>query len=150
MRCGGCPQGAAGDPAACSLFIVSTIKVRCSGVCGVHGLQWAGRAGQVGRCARYYYLRYSVLLVRCQLSVTYLSCQLSVCLVSKSLARTNRSHSLLDIPALRPYRSSQGLSTAEGIIHMQIRSSVTPNTMSWGWTSTTATMWPKGGAETCA
>ena len=75
-------------------------------------------------------------LPKTQLSVTYLSCQLSVCLVSKSLDRTNRSHSLLDIPALRPYRSSQGVSTAEGIIHMQIRSSVTPNTMSWGWIST--------------
>ena len=82
--------------------------------------------------------------------VSCLSCQLSVCLVSKSLDRTNRSHSLLDIPALRPYRSSQGVSNAEGTIHMQIRSSVTPNTMSWGWTSTTATTWPKGGAETCA
>eukprot|EP00964_Phaeocystis_antarctica_P087975 scaffold55944_cov56-Phaeocystis_antarctica.AAC.2 len=70
--------------------------------------------------------------------------------IRKSLDRTNRSHSLLDIPALRPYRSSQGVSTAEGTIHMQIRSSVTPNTMSWGWTSTTATTWPKGGAETCA
>ena len=35
-----------------------------------------------------------------------------------------RSWTLRGLPALRPYRSSQGVSIAEGIIHMQIRSSV--------------------------
>ena len=78
---------------------------------------------------RYYYLRCSVLLVR---GVSCLSVVSVVCLCQQFLGENATITRASTFRHRRPFTSSQGVSTAEGIIHKQIGSRMTPNTEWYG------------------
>ena len=78
---------------------------------------------------RYYYLRCSVLLVR---GVSCLSVVSVVCLCQQFLGQNATITRASTFRHRRPFTSSQGVSTAEGIIHKQIGSRVTPNMLAVG------------------